>query len=141
MPKRTDIENLLREHGCRATRPRVAVLRSILEATTLVDAAKLTELARVYEPDIHEATVYRTINVLTEVGLVHHVHVGHGPSLVRLIGDDNLIAKCRDCAQIVTIDEADVSQLISSVFHGSGFILEPGHFALEGICKDCVAET
>lgn len=133
-----DAEQILRTHGCRATQPRVAVLRSILRHGEPLIAAKLTELAQAENPGIHEATVYRTINVLSDRGIVTHVHAGHGPSLIRLGGDHGLIAVCRDCGAISQLPQAAVDRFVDEAHEAIGFTLEPGHFALEGVCADCV---
>ena len=127
----------LRAHGCRVTKPRVAVLRALLEHGGTIDATALTERAQVYESGIHEATVYRTVRVLTEVGIASHVHAGHGPSLVRLAGDEQLVAVCQDCGAISPVPNEAVDQLVESVAAATGFVLEPGHFALEGVCAVC----
>lgn len=127
----------LRAHGCRVTQPRVAVLRALLEHGGTISASQLTELAQRHQPGIHEATVYRTVNVLTEVGIATHVHAGHGPSLVRLAGDDRLVAVCQDCGAIAPVPAEAVSDLVDAVAARTGFALEPGHFALEGVCADC----
>jgi Fur family ferric uptake transcriptional regulator len=127
----------LRAHGCRVTQPRVAVLRALLEHSGTVSASDLTRLAQRHEPSIHEATVYRTVNVLTEVGIASHVHAGHGPSLVRLAGDDQLVAVCQDCGAIHPVPSAAVAHLVAAMTTETGFDLEPGHFALEGVCADC----
>jgi Fur family transcriptional regulator, ferric uptake regulator len=130
-------EAVLRAHGCRITRPRRAVLRALLGHDGPIDAIELTRLAQLDEPGIHEATVYRTIGVLADLGIVSHVHAGHGPSLVRLAGDDGLVAVCRDCGAIQTLPSASVTRLVDEVKSSVGFTLEPGHFALEGVCTSC----
>lgn len=132
-----DADTILRSHGCRATRPRVAVLRALLRHGEPIDAAALTELAQAEATGIHEATVYRTISVLSEQGIVTHVHAGHGPSLVRLGSDRGLIAVCRDCGGITEVPDAVVERFVHDAADAIGFTLEPGHFALEGVCADC----
>jgi len=132
-----DAEDILRTHGCRATGPRVAVLRALLRHGGPIDAATLTKLAHDEEPSIHEATVYRTISVLSDQGIVTHVHAGHGPSLVRLGGDHGLIALCRDCGGITSLPADAVDRFVDEARKAIGFTLEPGHFALEGICSAC----
>lgn len=133
-----DAEALLHQFGCRATRPRVAVLDALIRHDGPIDALSLTELAQANEPSIHEATVYRTIGILSELGLVNHVHAGHGPSLVRLAGNDDLVAVCQDCGAIADIPPTAYRSMITAVERDSGFVLEPGHFALEGVCADCL---
>lgn len=127
----------LRAHGCRVTKPREAVLRALLEHRGPIDAVGLTALAQQREPGIHEATVYRTIGTLAEAGIVSHVHAGHGPALVRLNGDVALVAVCQDCGAIEPVPSKAVDDLVEATAKVSGFVLEPGHFALEGVCRDC----
>jgi Fur family ferric uptake transcriptional regulator len=127
----------LRAHGCRVTQPRLAVLRALLEHGGTIDATQLTARAQRYEPGIHEATVYRTVKVLTEVGIANHVHAGHGPSLVRLTGNEQLAAVCRHCGAISPVPSEAVDELVTHVESATGFVLEPGHFALEGVCATC----
>lgn len=127
----------LRAYGCRVTGPRVAVLRALLEHEGTISAPELTKLAQRFEPGIHEATVYRTVNVLNEVGIASHVHAGHGPSLVRLAGDHQLVAVCQDCGEIESVPGDAIGDLVSAMSTATGFQLEPGHFALEGVCSTC----
>ncbi|MBT5865860.1 MAG: transcriptional repressor [Ilumatobacter sp.] len=132
-----DAEAILRTHNCRATGPRVAVLTALLRHSGPIDAGALTTLAQAEAAGIHEATVYRTISVLSDRGIVTHVHAGHGPSLVRLGGDHGLIAVCRDCGGITSVPADTVERFISEARNAIGFTLEPGHFALEGVCGRC----
>lgn len=132
-----DAEVILRTHECRATGPRVAVLRALLRHGGPIDAGALTTLAQAEVAGIHEATVYRTISVLSDRGIVTHVHAGHGPSLVRLGADHGLIAVCRDCGGITSVPPDTVERFVSEARDAIGFTLEPGHFALEGVCGDC----
>ena len=132
-----DAEAILRTHNCRATGPRVAVLTALLRHGGPIDAGALTTLAQAEAAGIHEATVYRTTSVLSDRGIVTHVHAGHGPSLVRLGGDHGLIAVCRDCGGITSVPADTVERFISEARNAIGFTLEPGHFALEGVCGRC----
>ncbi len=132
-----DADAVLREHGCRATKPRVAVMQAILDAEHPVGAAELAELATRRLAGIHEATVYRTIATLSELGIVTHVHAGHGPSLVKLAGDSSILAVCRRCGTIERVPDEIVDGLVGQLAEHRGFALELGHFALEGVCADC----
>jgi len=136
-----DAEAVLRAHDCRATGPRVAVMRALLRHGGPIDAAELTRLAQVEESTIHEATVYRTIGVLSDRGIVTHVHAGHGPSLVRIGGDHGLLAVCRDCGAIVQLPAEVVKTFVEQAHAAAQFTLEPGHFALEGVCAACAGHS
>jgi Fur family ferric uptake transcriptional regulator len=132
-----DAEELLRARGCRATKPRVAVLQAVLDAGRPLDAAELTELAGRSIPGIHEATVYRNITLLSDLGLVTHVHAGHGPSLVKLADDDAILVVCRVCGTTERLPAPAIDAFRGDVDRALGFRLEIGHFALEGICARC----
>lgn len=136
-----EAEEALRAYGCRVTQPRIAVLQALLELGGTVDAATLTERAQRLVPGIHEATVYRTVNTLTEVGIASHVHAGHGPSLVRLGGENRLVAVCARCGAIEDVPVEPIEALVDSMRDTSGFQLQPGHFALEGLCAHCADAT
>ncbi len=132
-----EAEEALRAYGCRVTQPRIAVLQALLELGGTVDAATLTERAQRLVPGIHEATVYRTVNTLTEVGIASHVHAGHGPSLVRLGGERRLVAVCDQCGKVEEVPTAPIDALVEKMRSTCGFDLQPGHFALEGLCGGC----
>lgn len=132
-----DAADALRAHGCRVTQPRVAVLQALLELGGTVDTPTLAARAQALVPGIHEATVYRTVSTLIEAGIASHVHAGHGPSLVRLGGDHQLVAVCRGCDTIEALPSEAIDQLVAAMRRSSGFQLEPGHFALEGLCAAC----
>jgi Fur family ferric uptake transcriptional regulator len=119
------------------TGPRIAVLQVLLDHPGPIDTAHLTTHAQEIEPSVHETTVYRTLGTFSELGLVSHVHAGHGRSLVRLAGDDSVVAVCRECHAIVPVAADAVGTLAARVHADAGFTLEPGHFALEGLCAAC----
>ncbi|MFK8026257.1 MAG: Fur family transcriptional regulator [Ilumatobacter sp.] len=132
-----EAEEALRAHGCRVTQPRIAVLQALLQLGGTVDTPTLTKRAAALAPGIHEATVYRTVATLIEAGIASHVHAGHGPSLVRLGGDDRLVAVCARCGRIERVPTAPIDELVGTMRTELGFKLEPGHFALEGVCTHC----
>ncbi len=136
-----DAAHALRVHGCRVTRPRVAVLGALLDHDGPVDAATLTLAAQGREPGIHEATVYRTIATLAEAGMVSHLHAGHGPSLVRLAGDRRLVVVCRRCNTLAAAPRGAVLALVESTELATGIRVDPGHFAIEGLCAACRADA
>lgn len=129
--------DVLRSHGCRATKPRVAVLDAVLRAGRPLDATELAARAQQELDGIHEATVYRTIAVLSELGIVTHVHAGHGPALVELASDDSLLVVCKRCGRIERAPASARQRLVDDVDRELGFSLDLGHFALEGLCGEC----
>ena len=64
-------ERLLRRAGLRVTRPRLAILRVLLEAEDHPDAEAVLARARDLDEGVSQATVYRTVAALSEDGLLH----------------------------------------------------------------------
>src|SRR5947209_6149266 len=81
---------LLREDGGRVTPSRKAVLRALLEAPDHhATAADIVTEVRKADPDFQESTVYRTLERLAELGVIHHVHIGHGAVVYHLTDDSH----------------------------------------------------
>lgn len=68
-PEQT-LEQLCRDKGMRLTGPRRVILRVLAEATDHPDAEELHRRVAAVEPGINIATVYRTMNILAEHGLI-----------------------------------------------------------------------
>lgn len=65
-----DIESLCREHGLRLTEPRKVILQVLSEATDHPDVVELHRRVTAIDPGIAIATVYRTVNLLQERGIL-----------------------------------------------------------------------
>jgi Fur family ferric uptake transcriptional regulator len=138
-----DAEHLigaLSERGYRITNARRAVCEVVaashdehLSAADIYDLARATTGAR-----LDRSTVYRTLEALEDAGVLAHSHLGHGPSVYHLAedaGHQHLI--CRNCGATVTLPEADAALLARRITETTGFVPDPNHFALSGLCADC----
>ena len=76
-----EVAAALRDAGSRLTTPRRLILEVLFAAHDLVSADQIAATARV---DL--TSVYRNLERLEELGVVRHVHVGHGPSVYGLVG-------------------------------------------------------
>ena len=88
---------------------------------------------------MHRASVYRTLEALCEMGVVQHVHTGHGGAAYHLIEDDDvhLHAQCRQCGALLDVPIEGLSAVAQRLRRKHGFALDPGHVALSGTCRDC----
>lgn len=130
----------LRDRGLRASAARRVILEALFLAERPLTAEEIAEgvLGRVPSSDI--ASLYRNLGTLEQVGLVRHVHLGHGPGLYALAGDrDREYLVCEICcaARAVTTGElADVRDLIRERLQ---FAASFHHFPIFGVCADCAA--
>ena len=144
-----EILSLLREHGDRVTASRRAVVEALLAGDHHVTADEI--VARVADrdagvtdtgaggrdADAHRATVYRTLDRLEELGVVSHVHLGHGPSTFHLDHRPHHHAVCSSCGAVVEVPLDALDDLADSLRAAHGFELSPQHFALSGRCRAC----
>lgn len=146
VPARLRASTMLRARGVRVTRPRVELL-SYLLAEGHLSADALIERAAAADPPVHRATVYRTVEGLTQTGVLRHVHLSVGPTTYRVAevghdepqaGDDaELYVQCSECGRLASMPVATLGDTAERVLSVTGFVLDPTHVALSGTCPDC----
>ncbi|MGI8810112.1 MAG: Fur family transcriptional regulator [Acidimicrobiales bacterium] len=140
MPVREQAEpilSLLRAQGGRVTTSRRAILEAFLGIGGHVTAEALTAQVQAGQPDVHESTVYRFLDELERLGVVDHVHLGHGPAVYHLASDVHHHLVCDRCGTVVEVPEALFVDLRSRLHAEFGFTLQPRHFAVTGRCEAC----
>ena len=80
-----DIRVRLHARGERMTRPRQAVLLALAEQPGHPTAEQLVSAVAERDSTVHRASVYRTLDALAQLGIVQHVHLGHGPTVYHLV--------------------------------------------------------
>jgi Fur family ferric uptake transcriptional regulator len=91
---------------------------------------------------VNISTVYRTLELLEELGLVTHAHLGHGPPTYHAATDeDHLHLVCRYCATVIETDRAVTDDLVRELAARHGFQTDVAHFAIYGTCQGCAAHT
>lgn len=141
MPKLTAdvlVEDL-RRAGLRVTGPRRAVCRVLAahhdEHLTAADLHALAEEETGRRIDI--STIYRTIEAFEAAGRLHHVHLGHGPSVVHLSEhSEHHHLVCEVCGKTTDLPLDDLAELTSRLAERYGFVVDGLHFALIGRCLD-----
>ncbi len=128
---------LLRLRGGRVTTARRAILQALLLHREHLTAEQLTAEVHVVHPDISESTVYRFLDDLETLGVVDHVHLGHGPAVYHLFEDRHQHLVCESCGQVVEIPAKTLDPLRAVLSSQFRFELEARHFALPGYCEGC----
>lgn len=136
-----DWRAMLREKGYRLTPQRELVLAAVNE---LEHATPEQVCARVQETasGINISTVYRTLELLEELGLVRHAHLGHGaPSYHPAGHHHHLHLVCRDCGAVSQVGVDVAGPLTAAVRTAEGFEVDLEHFAIYGRCRNCAAKN
>ncbi len=127
----------LRAAGARVTSARRAILESLLALGAPVTAEDLAAHVHRRRPDVHQTTVYRTLERLSTLGIVAHVHLGHGPALYHLAADRSRRLVCQGCGAVIEAPESLFTEAVRRVDERFGFELRLDHFALLGRCRRC----
>ncbi len=130
-------DDTLRASGYRVTPQR----QLVLEAVTKLEHATPEEIFA----DIHQtargvnvSTVYRTLELLEQVGLVTHTHLGHGAPVYHPAAEaQHVHLVCRDCEKVIQADPAAVGGLVTALDEEFGFETDVGHLTVFGRCADC----
>jgi Fur family transcriptional regulator, ferric uptake regulator len=132
----TDIDDIVaavRRDGGRLTLPRRLVLEALFAARRLVSAEHIAT-----GTDVDLASVYRTLERLEELGVVRHVHVGHGPGLYGLVGDgEREYLVCDACGTLTVADAEAIDTIRAAVRERFGYEVRFTHFPMHGLCADC----
>lgn len=132
-----DVLGMLRARGGRVTTPRRVILTALLEAGDHVTADDLTAAVRRRHPEVHQSTVYRTLETLADLGVVDHVHLGHGRAVFHLADERHQHLLCSSCGLVIEAPDDVVDDLARRLDDEYGFALDARHFALSGRCQAC----
>lgn len=92
-------------------------------------------------PGVDQATIYRSLELLEELGLVRHTHLGHGAASYRPAEDDHIHVVCHSCGSVVDAPTDLVDQLEARLRAERGFALDRAHFTVFGRCANCGPPT
>ncbi len=88
-------------------------------------------------PHVADSTIYRQLAALEELGVVEHVHLGHGPSTYHLASDAHPHLVCTRCGKVIDVSDREFAQLAAHLESAYRFRIIPRHFAMLGECDYC----
>ncbi|WP_380165036.1 Fur family transcriptional regulator [Jannaschia sp. R86511] len=134
-----EVARLLHARGERMTAPRRAVIRVLAAESGHAGAEDVVRAVAGLDAAVHRASVYRTLEALSDLGVVQHVHVGHGATAYHLLrsGPPHLHASCRRCGAVRDLPAALLDGVAARVHDEADFDLDATHVALSGTCGDC----
>ena len=130
---------LLRANGGRVTSPRRAILEALIGHGEHPTAEQLTAAVQARQPDVHESTVYRFLDDLERLGVVDHVHLGHGPAVYHFSDDTHHHLVCQTCGRVIEVPDHTFAGFRRLLHNDFGFEIDQRHFAVLGRCTECPA--
>jgi len=137
----TEWEQKLRRGGYRITPQRQLVLESVERLGHGTPEEILTEVQRT-ATGVNLSTVYRNLEVLEEVGLVTHAHIGHGAPTYHSVDDHvHIHLVCDKCGTVESVDATIADPFLDELRTRTGFVTDVSHVALHGTCSGCGTAT
>tara|TARA_Y100001934_G_scaffold177885_1_gene210638 strand:- start:4132 stop:4623 length:492 start_codon:yes stop_codon:yes gene_type:complete len=129
----------LEEKNLRLTGQRRAIVDAVFSTDEHFTAEQLLEMARARDESVSRATVYRTLPLLTESGLVHEMDFGkdykiYDPNYADHPNHNHLI--CEDCDKIVEFESDQLERLESEISHDLGFEVKTQQLRITGSCEE-----
>lgn len=133
----TSLAAMLRERGLRLTPQRQLILDAVHELGHATPE-QVHHHVRERAAGVNITTVYRTLELLEELGLVNHTHLSHGSPTYHAAGEDQHVhLVCRGCGSIGEVDPAVMQPVIERLREREGFRVDVGHVSLFGLCGSC----
>ena len=130
-------EDKLRSGGYRITPQRQLVLESVQRLLHGTPEEILADVQRTAS-GVNLSTIYRNLEVLEEIGLVTHAHIGHGAPTYHSVDDHvHIHLVCDLCGSVQSIDAAIADTFLDELRNTNGFITDVSHVALHGTCSAC----
>jgi len=133
-----DIIHKLGELGYRLTPQRLMVVKAVEEADRHISAEEIYLQVRARYPHMNISTVYRTLELLSELGLVTETDMGDGRVRYHSIGKGHhhhLV--CEKCGAIIDVEESMLTPLWNEIGQRYDFEVNMKHLALFGLCAKC----
>jgi Fur family peroxide stress response transcriptional regulator len=133
-----DVKDLLHERGYRATPQRLAIYDALWNAGSHPTVAEIHMFAEKRDPTISKATVYKTLELFTEIGLVREIGFRDEPTRYDPETDCHINLVCTRCGKIYDYPCDGFEGAIPDVEEETGFRVQSHHFEIYGICSNCV---
>lgn len=137
-----EIRQQLRERGLRWTAQRRLILEVLEETQGHVTGSALVDRCRERDPDTTPSTVYRTLDVLEELGYLSHSHSAAGREEFHVLPEaEHAHLQCRGCDAVWELDAAQARRITAPLRREHGFHADLGHLTISGLCAACAGTT
>jgi len=133
----TDVMERLRARGLRMTPQRRAIVSEVMRTPGHISPAAVARKVQGDMPGVNASTVYRTLTLLEEVGVLSHSHLETGAEYHRAEEAEHVHLTCGRCGRDDSLSLAEARRLQSLIRAHHGFEADLTHFAITGLCADC----
>lgn len=136
------VRDLLHARGMRWTPQRRTLIEVLSQTAGHIGGAELVDRCRAVDSTTTPSTVYRTLDVLEDLGLIRHGHGADGHEEFHVLpkGDHGHL-HCRSCGQTWELAPSEAHEIVEELRSARGFEVDLSHVTVVGRCADCAAEV
>jgi Fur family ferric uptake transcriptional regulator len=136
----SSVRERMRARGLRWTPQRRVLIDVLSGASGHLTGSELIERCRAIDPETIPSTVYRTLDVLEELGLVRHGHGADGREEFHVLPDaEHGHLHCQSCGGTWDLTRIEAEALVESLQRDRGFAVDLSHVTIVGRCTACRA--
>jgi Fur family transcriptional regulator, ferric uptake regulator len=136
-PSSTTVLDLLRSRGFRMTPQRRAIVAEIMAEDGHISPSAVAQRVEARVPGVNPSTVYRTLDLLEEVGVLSHTHLEGGAEYHLRSSSQHVHLVCSRCGSDDSLSLGEAKRLKDLVSTHHGFAPDLTHFAISGLCRAC----
>jgi Fur family peroxide stress response transcriptional regulator len=127
----------LRKKGYKATPQRIAVCRFVLHSRDHPTAQRVYEEVKKVHPTISLATVYKTLQVLKQLGMLQELNLAQSQARFDSYMKPHVNLVCLRCGNIRDFDDPIAREIVARIAATAEFTLTGQRLDIYGICKTC----
>ena len=131
------ITSLLREKGFKVTPQRLAIYNMLAGTKSHPNAEMIFNGLQLMYPTMSLATVYKTMEILREIGLVQILNAGEDSFRYDADTRNHPHVRCIACGQVEDVENIDSAGFVNQVSQGTKYNLTGQQFYFYGTCPDC----
>jgi Fur family transcriptional regulator, ferric uptake regulator len=136
-----DVIELLRRRGLRMTPQRRAIVGEIMRTQGHISPTALVRRVQGEMPGVNASTIYRTLSLLEEVGVLAHAHLEGGAEYHRAEEPAHVHLACSNCGAEDDLSVDEIEELADLIVDRHDFEPDLTHFAISGLCGDCRSDA
>lgn len=127
----------LRARGYRLTPQRELILDAVVKLGHATPDEVYAEV-RTRSEAVNLSTVYRTLELFDELGVIHHAHLNdRAPTYHSTTGGQHFHLVCRNCGKVSSVPRSTIGKALQRLEQEYSFSVDIGHLTVFGSCADC----
>jgi Fur family ferric uptake transcriptional regulator len=136
-----EVMDLLRSRGLRMTPQRRAIVSEVMRTQGHISPTTVSQKVQSEMPGVNASTVYRTLTLLEEVGVLQHSHLESGAEYHKADEAQHVHLTCSHCGRDDALSLSEAGKLATLIRAHHGFRADLTHFAITGLCADCATRA